>query len=120
MISVQEFARRLSMVGPAVVTSHDVEDLADAAGVRIDPGRGIDADQAQQMLDHVSPTAPVSGTAMVASTWPPAEPARPAVAPVVFSSAGGQVDAPADPPARPRRSGQARAGQPGRSRRSGN
>lgn len=116
MISVQEFARRLTDLGPNTVTSHDIEDLADAAGVRIDPGRGIDAGQAQQILDLASPSAPVSAAAMVASPWPPPEDVRPAVAPVVFSSPGA-VDAPSDPPARPRRSGQARSEQ-SRSRRS--
>jgi hypothetical protein len=108
MISVQEFARRLSDLDSDAVTSHDVEDLADAAGVRIDPGRGLDAGQVQQMLDLVSPSVPVTAAAMVASSWPPAEAVRPAVAPVVFSSPGA-VDAPSDPPARPRRSGQAHA-----------
>ena len=117
MISVQEFARRLSTLGTAV-TSDDVEDLADAAGVRIDPGRGIDAGQAQQLLDRVSTPVPVTGTVIVASVWPPPEAARPAVAPVVFSSPGA-VDAPADQPARPRRAGQARAGRPGGPRRPG-
>ncbi|BEL13031.1 hypothetical protein Q0Z83_112220 [Actinoplanes sichuanensis] len=105
MISVQEFARRLTDLGPETVTSHDVEDLADAAGVRIDPGRGIDAGQAQQMLDRVSPSVPVSAAAMVASPWPPSEAVRPAVAPVGFSNPGA-VEAPSDPPTRPRRSGQ--------------
>ncbi|HWS34628.1 MAG TPA: hypothetical protein VN408_18045 [Actinoplanes sp.] len=119
MISVQEFASRLSTLGTAVVTSHDVEDLADTAGVRIDPGRGIDAGQAQQMLDHLSPPVPVNGTALVASTWPPPEAVRPAVAPMVFSNPGA-VNAPAGQPARPRRSGQSRTGRPGGSRRSGN
>lgn len=108
MISMQEFARRLTDLVSKTVTSHDVEDLADAAGVRVDPGRGIDAGQAQQMLDLVSPSAPVSGAAMVASPWPPLEAVRPAVAPVVFSSPGA-VDAPSEPAARPRRSGQAPA-----------
>ncbi|BEL06177.1 hypothetical protein Q0Z83_043680 [Actinoplanes sichuanensis] len=115
MISVQEFARRLTDLGPKVVSSHDVEDLADEAGVRIDPGRGIDAVQAQRLLDLVSPTVPVTAAAMVASSWPPAEAVRPAVAPVVFSSPGA-VDAPSDPPTRPRRSGQKHTEQP-RSRR---
>jgi hypothetical protein len=104
MISVPEFARRLTDLGPGVVTSHDVEDLADAAGVRIDPGRGIDAGQAQQMLDRVSTSVPISSAAMVASPWPPSEAVRPAVAPVVFSSPGA-VDAPSDSPTRPHRSG---------------
>ncbi len=115
MISMQEFARRLTDLGSKTVTSHDVEDLADAAGVRVDPGRGIDAGQAQQMLDLVTPSVPVSAAAMVASPWPPPEAARPAVAPVVFSSPGA-VDAPSVPPTRPRRSGQVPADRP-RSRR---
>ena len=117
MISVHEFARRLSDLTPATVTDYDIEDLADAAGVRIDPARGIDAGQAQHMLDLVSPAVPVSGTAIVAESWPPPEAARPAVAPVVFSSPGA-VDASSGPPARPRSSGKARTGRPG-SRRSG-
>jgi hypothetical protein len=116
MISVQEFARRLTDLGPEAVTSHDVEDLADAAGVRIDPGRGIDAGQAQQLLDQISRSVPVTAAAMVDASWPPPEAVRPAVAPVVFSSPGA-VDAPSDPPARPRRSGPARPERP-RSRRS--
>ncbi|MGK5683997.1 hypothetical protein [Actinoplanes sp. URMC 104] len=107
MISVQELARRLSDLVAAPVTSHDVEDVADAAGVRIDPSRGIDAGQAQQMLDVVAPSASVTGTMIVASSWPPPEPVRPTVAPIMFSSPGA-VDAPSDPPARPRRSGKAR------------
>jgi hypothetical protein len=111
MISVQEFSRRLTDLGPKVVTSHDIEDLADAAGVRIDPGRGIDAGQAQRLLDLLSPSAPVTAAALVGPSWPPEEDVRPAVAPVVFSSPGA-VDAPSDPPARPRRSGQARADRP--------
>ena len=115
MISVQEFARRLSDLGTKAVTSHDVEDLADSAGVRIDPGQGIGADQAQRMLDRLSPPVPVTPAAMVASSWPPPEAVRPAVAPVVFSSPGA-VDAPADQPARPRRSGPAHSERP-RSRR---
>jgi hypothetical protein len=105
MISVQEFARRLTDLGPQTVTSHDVEDLADEAGVRIDPGRGLDASQAQQIMDRVLPSVPISSAAMVASPWPPPEAVRPAVAPVVFSNPGA-VDAPSDPPTRPRRSGQ--------------
>ncbi|MEV0900573.1 hypothetical protein [Actinoplanes sp. NPDC049802] len=115
MISVQELARRLSDLGPQTVTSHDVEDLADAAGVRIDPGRGIDAGQAKQILDLMSPPVPFSAAAMVASPWPPPEAVRPAVAPMVFSSPG-TVDAPSDLPARPRRSGQSHPERP-RSRR---
>jgi hypothetical protein len=116
-ISVQEFARRLSALGPATMTSDDVEDLADTTGVRIDPSRGIDAAQAQQLLDRVSPPAPVSGAELVASHWPPPAAVRPAVAPMVFSNPG-TVDAPADPPARPRRSGPSPTGRTG-SRRSG-
>jgi hypothetical protein len=118
MISVEEFARRLSTLGPAAVTSDDVEDAADAAGVRIDPGRGVDAGQAQQLLDHIAPSAPVSGTEIAAEQWPPPEALRPVVAPVMFSSPGA-VDAPADQPGRPRRSGPARTGRPGGSRRTG-
>ena len=118
MISVQEFARRLSTLGPATVTSDDIEDAADAAGVRIDPARGIDAGQAQQMLDHLSPAGQVTGTTIVAEPWPPPETARSAIAPVVFSSPGA-FEAPADPPARPRRSPQKRTGRPGGPRRSG-
>ncbi|MFI1994921.1 hypothetical protein [Actinoplanes sp. NPDC020271] len=102
-ISVQEFARRLSTLDAATVTGEDIEDLADTTGVRIDPGQGIDAGQAQQMLDGLSPAPSVSGTEMVASSWPPPV-VRPAVAPLLFSSPG-VVGAPADPPARPRRSG---------------
>lgn len=117
MISVQEFARRLSTLGTTTVTSEDIEDLADTAEVRIDPGRGIDADQAQQMLDHLSPSAAITGAAIVAPQWPPAENGRPAVAPVVFSSPG-SFDAPAGPSARSPRSGQARGGRP-HSRRTG-
>ncbi|MFF0373821.1 hypothetical protein [Actinoplanes missouriensis] len=115
MISVQEFARRLSDLGPENVTRHDVEDLADSAGVRIDPARGIDAGQAQQLLDLVSPSAPVSAAAMVASPWPPPADVRPTVTPMVFSSPGA-VDAPADPETQPRRSGRAPTERP-RSRR---
>ncbi|MEU4156470.1 hypothetical protein [Actinoplanes sp. NPDC026670] len=108
MISVQEFARRLSDLAAKTVTSHDVEDLADEAGVRIDPARGIDAGQAQQLLDRVTPSVTVTAAAMVASLWPPQEAVRPAVAPVLFSSPGA-VGAPSDGPARPRRSGPAHA-----------
>jgi hypothetical protein len=117
MINVQEFARRLSTLGPATVTSEDVEDLADAAGVRVDPAKGIDAGQAQQMLDHLSPPASVSGADLVASLWPPPATSRPAAPPVLFSSPGA-VDNPTGPPARPRRSGPSRNGRPD-SRRSG-
>ncbi|MEU4559425.1 hypothetical protein AB0F72_13650 [Actinoplanes sp. NPDC023936] len=112
MISVQEFARRLNILSPGAVTSEDIEDLADAAGVRIDPGRGIDAAQAQQMLDHLSPPVPVSGTAIVASQWTPETTGRVSAPPMVFSNPGA-VDAPSDPPARPRKSGQTRNGRPG-------
>ncbi|BBH67918.1 hypothetical protein ACTI_46030 [Actinoplanes sp. OR16] len=106
MISVQDFARRLSDLGPVAVSSHDIEDLADAAGVRIDPGRGLDAGQAQRLLDLLSPPVAVTAAAIVGPVWPPpeSEAARPAVAPVVFSSPGA-VDAPDDQPARPRRAG---------------
>ncbi|WP_221322580.1 hypothetical protein [Actinoplanes sp. L3-i22] len=116
MIDVQEFARRLSTLGPAV-TTEDIEDLADAAGVRIDPARGIDADQAQRMLDHHSSSAGVSGVELVATQWPPSADVRSVAPPVVFSSPGA-VDNPTGPPARPRRSGPAHHGRPD-SRRSG-
>jgi hypothetical protein len=118
MISVQEFGNRLGTLRSAPVTSDDIEDLADAAGVRIDPARGIDAGQAQQLLDHVTPAVQVSGAAIVAAVWPPPQDARPAVAPVAFSSPGA-FDAPADAPQRPRRSGPGRTGRPGGSPRSG-
>ncbi|WP_436535920.1 hypothetical protein [Actinoplanes sp. HUAS TT8] len=117
MINVQEFARRLSSLGSATVTSEDVEDAADEAGVRIDPARGIDAGQAQQMLDHLKPPVPVTGAEIVAAQWPPVA-ARPAAPSVLFSSPGA-VDGPSGPVMRPRRSGPGRGNGRPDSRRSG-
>ncbi|KUL27785.1 MULTISPECIES: hypothetical protein [Actinoplanes] len=108
MINVQEFARRLGTLGSTTVTSDDIEDLADAAGVRVDPARGIDAGQAQQMLNHLSPPVSVTGNEIVASTWPPPTASRPVAPPVLFSSPGA-VDAPAELPSRAsRKSGPSR------------
>ncbi|GAA1622840.1 hypothetical protein GCM10009828_058840 [Actinoplanes couchii] len=115
MISVTEFARRLSTLVPMTMSRYDIEDLADNAGVRIDPARGIDTDQAQRMLDHLTPPAPVSGVTIAASVWPPPEAVRPAVTPVTFSSLGA-VGAPSEQPARPRSPRQGRGGKPGWSR----
>ena len=61
MINVQEFARRLSTLGPEAFTSDDVVDLATAADVRISADLEIDATVAQRLLDQISPTLPVTG-----------------------------------------------------------
>jgi hypothetical protein len=118
MINVQEFARRLSTLGPDVFTSDDVVDLATAAEVRISADLEIDTDLAQRLLDQISPALPVTGAQIAASSWPPPTPSRPAAPPVSFSSPGA-VDGPAD---QPRRSGGAGPGRSGRrpgSRRTG-
>ncbi|WP_433796413.1 hypothetical protein [Actinoplanes sp. CA-252034] len=117
MISVQEFARRLTEVSPTAVSSDDIEDLADTTGVRIDPARGIDAGQAQQLLDHISPPVPITAAAIVAPDWAPLAAGRPAAPPMVFSNPGA-VDAPNEQSAQQRRSAPRRTGRPG-SRRPG-
>ena len=118
MITMQEFARRLSTLGADTFTDSDVVDLATAADVRINPDLGVDAALAQRLLDHFSPAVPVTGAEMVAPEWPPPMSAHPAAPPVVFSSPGA-VDSPADQPGRPRKSGPARGGRRPDSRRSG-
>jgi hypothetical protein len=118
MINVQEFARRLSTLGPEAFTSDDVVDLATAADVRISADLEIDAALAQRLLDQISPTPPVTGTQIAASQGPPPQSSRPAAPSVSFSSAGA-VDGPADQPSRPRSSGPARSGRRPGSRRTG-
>jgi hypothetical protein len=110
MINVQEFARRLSDLGVEAFTSDDVVDLATAAEVRISADTEIDATIAQRLLDQITPALPVTGAQIAASQWPPAQSSRPAAPSVSFSSPGA-VDAPADPPTRPRKSRPARGGR---------
>ena len=110
MINVQEFARRLSTLGPGAFTSDDVVDLATAADVRISADLEIDADVAQLLLDCISPAVPITGTQIVASQWPPPMSSRPAAPAVTFSSPGA-VDGPVDQPTRPRGSMPARTGR---------
>jgi hypothetical protein len=118
MVTVREFARRLSTLGAESFTIDDVVDLATAADVRINPDLGVDANLAQRLLDRVSPAVPVTGPEIVAPEWPPVS-GRPAAPPVLFSSPGA-VDAPADQLSKPRRSsGPARGGRRPDSRRSG-
>ncbi|MBL7255926.1 hypothetical protein [Paractinoplanes lichenicola] len=118
MINVQEFARRLSSLGPDAYTSADVVDLATAAEVRISAELEIDAALAQRLLDQISPALPVTGAQIAASSWPPPTSSRPAAPSLSFSSPGA-VDAPADQPGRPRRSGPPRGGRRPGSRRTG-
>ncbi|MFC7530951.1 hypothetical protein [Actinoplanes sp. GCM10030250] len=102
MISVHEFARRLSALGPRAFAAADVVGLAETAGLRISPDDSIDADQAQRLLNGAAPAVPVTGTQIVAPHWTPPAPAGQRVPPVVFSSPGA-VDGPVDaPPVRPR------------------
>jgi hypothetical protein len=118
MINVQEFARRLSTLGVDGFTTDDVVDLATAADVRMSADLEIDATLAQRLLDRISPPLPVTGAQIAAAQWPPPTPSRPAAPPVSFSSPGA-VDAPADQPARPRRSGSAQNNRRSGSRRPG-
>ena len=118
MINAQEFARRLSTLGATEFTIDDVVDLATAADVRISSDLEIDATLAQRLLDRISPEVPVNGAQIVASQWPPPMSSRPAAPPAIFSSPGA-FDAPADQPARARRSGPARNGRRPDSRRTG-
>jgi hypothetical protein len=118
MINAQEFARRLSTLGPDAFTSDDVVDLATAAEVRISSDLEIDATVAQRLLDQISPALPVTGAQIAASQWPPPTSSRPAAPPVSFSSPGA-VDGPADQPTRSRGSGPARGGRRPGSRRTG-
>ncbi len=110
MINVQEFARRLSTLGADAFTSDDVVDLATDADVRISADLEIDAAVAQRLLDRISPTPPVTGVQIVASSWPPPMSSRPAAPSVSFSSPGA-FDSPSDQPTRRRRSGPARNGR---------
>ncbi|MBU2665215.1 hypothetical protein KOI35_17060 [Actinoplanes bogorensis] len=118
MINVQEFARRLSILGVGTFTSDDVVDLATAAEVRISADLEIDATLAQRLLDQISPPLPVTGAQIAASQWPPPQSSRPAAPSVSFSSPGA-VDGPSDQPSRPRRSGPARGPRRPGSRRPG-
>jgi hypothetical protein len=117
MINVQEFARRLNAVGADEFTDDDIWDLATAAEVRIN-GDQIDATVAQRLLDHISPTPPVTGAQITALHWPPPRSSRPAAPTVSFSSPGAG-DMPADQPVRPRSSRPARNGRRPGSRRTG-
>jgi len=107
MINMQEFARRLSTLGAATFTSDDVVDLATAADIRISADLEIDAAMAQRLLDQVSPKPQVTAAQITASQWPPPVSSQPAAPSLSFSSPGA-VDAPADQPSRPRRSGPSR------------
>jgi hypothetical protein len=118
MITVQEFARRLSTLGAETFTDDDVVDLATAADVRINPDLGVDAALAQRLLDHFSAAVPVTGAEIVASEWPPPTSSRPSAPPVVFSSPGA-VDNHSEQPSRHRGNGPARSGRRPDSRRSG-
>jgi hypothetical protein len=117
MIKAHEYARRLSTLGSTAFTTDDIVALATAAEVRMSADLEIDATVAQRLLDRITPALPVTGAQITAAQWPPTASAAPAAPAVVFSSPGA-VDAPADQPARPRRSGPARPGKrPGGSRR---
>jgi hypothetical protein len=118
MINVQEFARRLSTLGPAVFTSDDVVDLATAADVRISADLEIDANLAQRLLDQISPAPAVTGAQIAASQWPPPTSSRPAAPSVSFSSPGA-VDGPSDQPNRPGAHKSGRRGRGTGSRRTG-
>jgi hypothetical protein len=118
MIDMQEFARRLSTLGPDAFTSDDVVDLATAAEVRISADLEIDATVAQRLLDQISPPPPVTGAQMTASQWPPPKSSRPAAPSVSFSSPSA-VDGPSDQPTRHGNSGPARHGRRPGSRRTG-
>jgi hypothetical protein len=83
-------------------------DLATAADVRISADLEIDTSMAQRLLDHISPTLPVTAAQITASQWPPRVSSQPAAPSVSFSSPGA-VDGPADQPSRPRRSGPKRS-----------
>ncbi|WP_250007623.1 hypothetical protein [Actinoplanes sp. M2I2] len=118
MITVQEFARRLSTLGAETYTDSDVVDLATDADVRLNSDLGVDAGLAQRLLDHLAPASPVTGPEIVATEWPPPTSSHPAAPPVVFSSPGA-VDNNEDPPGRPRSAGRGRPGRRPDSRRSG-
>ncbi|MFI5934262.1 hypothetical protein [Actinoplanes sp. NPDC051494] len=118
MITVQEFARRLSSLGAETFGDDDVVDLATAAEVRINPDVGVDATAAQRLLDHLSPASPVTGAQLVAPEWPPTSARPPAAPPMVFSNPGA-VDGPSEQPVRARGGGQKRTGRRPDSRRSG-
>ncbi|MFI5496567.1 hypothetical protein [Actinoplanes sp. NPDC051859] len=110
MVSMQEFARRISTLGAGAFTSDDVVDLAITADVRISDDLDIDADLAQRLLDRVSPALPVTGAQVTAAQWPPPTSSRAAAPPVSFSSPGA-VDGPTDQTVRPRSAGPARRGR---------
>ena len=116
MIDFQEFASRLSTLGPKRLTSDDIVDLATAADIRVSPDLQVDAALAQRLLDRALPAAPVTGAQIVASEWPPPTSTRPAAPPVTFSSPG-VAQGRGDQPDRPRRSGPPRTGRRPDSRR---
>jgi hypothetical protein len=102
MITVHEFARRVTTSATMQVASADVMRSAAAEGVHLSPESGVDAALAQWLLDRLAPTVPVTGVSIVAPDWvpPSTRPSSPVVPPVVFSNPGA-VDGPSDPPMRP-------------------